>query len=430
MNPPMENPHLQRGLLLFQQSRHEMAEQELRRALADDPNQPLAHGLLALCLVARKSFQEATSAAQQAIHLAPDLPFAHRALAVVWYERNRLREAEASIREAIALDPYRPEQFGLLAAIKFGQRQWQAALEAAEQGLAVDPEDVECINHRAQALNKLGRTSGAAEALESALAQAPENDDAHANMGWTRLQQGRDREALEHFREALRLNPGSDSARAGIVEALQSRNPVYRLILTYFLWMSRLTGRAQWGVVIGAYVGYRVLSSVAKNSPDLAVWIQPLLWLYIAFVVLTWIGVPVFNLLLRLNRFGRLALSRDQIVASNWVGLSLLTALLLFIAGLILSSTEVLVTALVFGLLVIPVAATFRLHQGWPRNMMALYTGALLLCALAGSSAMFLTTKADDRADRTAGVLLLIFFLGIFVSQFVANALAQQRPKH
>jgi tetratricopeptide (TPR) repeat protein len=328
------------------------------------------------------------------------------------------------------LDPYRVEQFGLLAAIKLGQRQWQAALAAAEQGLAIDPEDAECINHRAQAMNKLGRTVGAAEALESALARSPEDDDAHANMGWTRLQQGRGREALDHFREALRLNPESDSARAGIVEALKSRNPIYRLMLGYFLWISRLSRRAQWGVVIGGYVGYQFLRGLSRTSPDLAVWIQPLLWLYIAFVVLTWIGVPVFNLLLRLNRFGRLALSRDQIVASNWVGLSLLIALLLFVIGVILHDLGVLAIALMFGVLVIPVSATCSLHRGWPRNMMALYTVGLLLCILGLSAAMLLTTEPGDFADRIADPLLAIFLIGIFVSQFVANALAHQRPKY
>ncbi len=89
----MEDPHLRRALLLAQQGRHELAEQELRHALAGNPNQATTRSLLALCLVKRKEFQEATDEAQQAIHLAPYVPFSHHALAVVWYERNRLGEA-------------------------------------------------------------------------------------------------------------------------------------------------------------------------------------------------------------------------------------------------------------------------------------------------------------------------------------------------
>ena len=36
-----------------------------------------------------------------------------------------------------------------------------------------------------------------------------------------------------------------DWARVGMIEALKARNPVYRLLLLYFLWMSRLARRAR-----------------------------------------------------------------------------------------------------------------------------------------------------------------------------------------
>jgi len=39
------NPHYDRALLLYQQSRYDLAEQELHHALADEPNNPLAHSL-------------------------------------------------------------------------------------------------------------------------------------------------------------------------------------------------------------------------------------------------------------------------------------------------------------------------------------------------------------------------------------------------
>ena len=66
---------LARGLLLFQQSRYELAETELRQALAAEPDDAYAHAVLALCLIERKQPNEATDEARQAIHLAPDMPF-------------------------------------------------------------------------------------------------------------------------------------------------------------------------------------------------------------------------------------------------------------------------------------------------------------------------------------------------------------------
>ena len=60
------------------------------------------------------------------------------------------------------------------------------------------------------------------------------------------LHQAQPKAALEHFREALRLDPNLQYAQAGIVEALKARNPIYRWMLGYFLWMGRLSDRAKW----------------------------------------------------------------------------------------------------------------------------------------------------------------------------------------
>ena len=114
--------------------------------------------------------------------------------------------------------------------------------------------------------------------------------------------------ALEHFREALRLDPELDWARAGIVEAMKARHFIYRIFLKYLNWMSRLTSQVQWVILVGAYVAYRYGSHLASENPSAYSWLWPVLILYIAFALLTWFAAPLFNLLLRVNRFGRLAL--------------------------------------------------------------------------------------------------------------------------
>ena len=70
-------PTVDRAAMLFQQSRFDLAEQELRQALMADPNDPHAHALLALCLARREEFAEATSEAHTAVGLAPDWAYAH-----------------------------------------------------------------------------------------------------------------------------------------------------------------------------------------------------------------------------------------------------------------------------------------------------------------------------------------------------------------
>ena len=118
------------------------------------------------------------------------------------------------------------------------------------------------------ALVRLGRKSEAVDTVNYALERDPESGFSHANQGWNCLHQNNPKQALDHFREALRLDPELEYAREGMVEALKARNPVYRAMLSYFLWMGRLSDRYQWGIVIGIYFGSRVLLNFARTYPD------------------------------------------------------------------------------------------------------------------------------------------------------------------
>ena len=56
----MTNAHLQRGMLLNQQGRHQEAVAELRMSLAQETEDSFTHGLLALSLKELEQFDEAT----------------------------------------------------------------------------------------------------------------------------------------------------------------------------------------------------------------------------------------------------------------------------------------------------------------------------------------------------------------------------------
>jgi len=317
------NPHMVRAEILLGQNRFDLAEPELRQALALEPDNAHAHVMLAICLREAEKFTDATMEARTAVGLAPEEPEGHYVLASVFAERHMPKEAMAALGEAIRLDPGQPRYWGQLAMLHIAAKKYKDALAAAERGLAIDPENSTCINARAVALRGLGETDAARDAVASALARNPESAISHANMGWNMLHQSKPREALEHFREALRLRPDMEWARQGIVEALKARWLPYRLMLRYFLFMARLPKRTQWIIIVGGYVGYQFVRSVSANNPALAPYLRPLIWGYIAFAVSTWLAMPLFNLLLRLNRFGRMVLSRRETIAANLLGVSL-----------------------------------------------------------------------------------------------------------
>ncbi len=421
------NRRVQRASLLSEQGRPEQAIEELQQALVEDPNNGLVHALLAANLAELDRLKEATEQAQQAVHLAPELPLAHRVLGHIWLERRDHRAAEAAIRQAIELENTNAGNWALLARVYVFRRRWSEVLEAAELGLEQDPEHNGCINLRSMALVHLGRKEEAGQVLDAALARNPEDATSHANRGWSLLHAGQTREALGHFREALRLQPENAWAKSGIVEALKARNPIYRWMLAYFLWMTRLPPQARWGVVIGGYLLIRFANQAAAQNPDLDLWVFPLTILYMVFAIMTWLSAPLFNLLLRLDRFGRYALSPDQIWGANALGICLAAALLSLIAGFVGISGGWFWAAFVFGLLSILVSATFACSPGKPRLAMAGYT---LIAALVGlAPAVAEISGVALLPEPTLLMLIGLFPFSILVGTFVANGLVGWTPK-
>lgn len=438
MNPmtPSFNAY-QRAVLLNQHGRHADAERELRQALAQDPHYARAHAMLALTLTAQVKFREASEEAEAAVGLEPDLPFGHYAMAKVMLDRHRPADAAKAIDEAIRHDPQNPDYYALLASIRMEQRSWADALAAADRGLQVDAEHSNCVNLRAMALVKLGRNEDAAKTVQDALQKNPENAVTHANKGWALLHQNQPKQAMFHFRESLRLDPTSQWARAGIVEALKARNPIYRLMLMYFLWMSKLGHRVQWAILVGGYFGYRFALDQVHANPSLGKYLWPLIVAYCIFAALSWLADPLFNLMLRLHPYGKYALFPEQRLSATLTGITLLIAILAAIAGWYAGSELILIAALFTAFLVIPVSVIFRCSPGWPRWTMAGIAIALILVLL---SAVFLgllgihletlgITDQEQIALNASLNLCRVYIYGVLISSFAANYLLTVKPK-
>lgn len=430
------NPHVRRALLLLQQDRHELAAQELRQALADTPNDALAHAVLAICLASNQQYDEAAHEAETAIHLAPDQAFGFYAHSHVLRSRNRFGEAQTAIEQAIAIDSTQPNYFAQLGQLHFDQRRWQDALDAADAGLALDPEDTQCINVRAMALVRLGRKIDAGAALKTALSHDPEDEFAHANLGWALLEQGRHEQAMEHFREALRLNPELDWARQGIVESMKARYVIYRIMLGYFLWMMKLTRQTQWYFLIGAYFGFQFLLRLRANHPEWSTWLMPLIIAYVGFALMTWIATPLFNLVLRLNRFGRLALSREQIVTSNWVGLCVLGAFAFlgaYFSGIFPGNHGPLLGALACVFMIPPLSHIYSCEPGKPRTLIILVTLGMGLVGFFASAPLLVIPLLSEPLIALLAVptvaSIKIFPFVALGSQLAVNMLVSARPR-
>lgn len=433
-SPFAMNPHFTRAALLLGQHRPAMAVDSARQGLAEEPGDPYGLVLLAHALAETNQLPEAQQAAADAIGGAPDYSHAHHVMALVLSKRNDLRGALQSIREAIRLDALSPEHHALQGALLLQERRWEESLAAADRALALDPANESANNIRASALVHLGRNQEAGATLDATLGRNPEDSTTHANMGWTRLHAGQHREALRHFQEALRLEPDNAWAREGLVEALKASNPLYAILLRYFLWMNRLSRKAQWAVVLGGYFGNSLLGDLQDSRPSLAPFILPVRVAYVVFVWLTWAAQPLFNLVLRLNRYGRLALSDAERGESTWVGACVAAGL--FCAALspfVADSMLWLLGAGMFAFLVLPVTAPYKCPRGWPRAVMVAFA---LVMAAVGISAFGAGVMVDTlpRSQARQWVpwlrgLATAYGIGIFACPWVTNALMLVRPR-
>lgn len=392
--------HLIRAQMLLSQERFELAEKELRAALVEDPNNGGVLATLGLCLSELKNYAEATSTVEKAIGLQPDSDFAFYALAFVMYQRNRYTESREAIKQAIALDPYDPDYHAHLAALEMQANNYKACLDAVDKGLECDPEHQRCTNLRAVALTKLGRRDEAAATMETALNLNPENAVTHANQGWAALHDRRPKEAMEHFRESLRLEPDFDWARAGIVEAMKARNPIYRWLLAWFLWLSGLSPKVQMGLVIGIVIGQNVLVHLTKSVPALEPVAPFLIFGYLGFVWMTWVSSRLFNVILRFNKFGRLVLSDTERRESTVVACYLLVGFGVVLFDAIVYGFEGLFfLGFPFLAALIPLNGTFSCKAPGPRAIMAAITVAVTAMAFTALYGIWAWNNVEGGAE-------------------------------
>ncbi len=410
----MIDAQLERAQQLVALQRYKDAETELRMVLSQQPENTQALALFAICLSEQGKTGEATQVIQSAIGKEPDNDYLLYLQALFYHNDNKLKEAEKFIRNAIAFDPHNADYFGLLSAINLKQKEWKQALDNANKGLEADPDNLQSLNSRSAALYKLDKKEEAYATIQEALNQDPENPHTHSNIGWGLLEAGDHKKALEHFREALKINPGYDYAKAGLVEALKARYLFYRLFLKYAFWISNFKGKAQWAIILGLYFGVKFLGKVSENNENLAVFLNPIIYLYIAFAISTWIITPLSNLFLRLNVYGRYALTDDEIKASNLVGIAFLVGASGFLAYLFAGDFLYCIIG-IFGIgMMIPLSSMLTPEKKRSKNILAAYSIAL---AITGLAAIFTQLSSGE-----VTVFFPIFTFGVVAYQWIANA--------
>jgi Tfp pilus assembly protein PilF len=376
------DPNLQRAQLLIQQRRYADAQRLLGQSLGSDSDNPWTHALLGVCLAHGEQFTEATDRAHEAIAMAPDSAPIRVIAAQVALMRNDLDAATRLAGEAIALDPTDERPYTIRASANSQRKHWADCLEDAQRALAIDPDDTTALNLQSMANRGLGRTEASTFDIRQALRSDPEDPYTHNNAGWASLRSGDYKQAEVHFREALRLDPSLESARIGVLETAKAKFPAYRWFLAMMLRLHLLSAGKQFALLVGLWIGARVLGAAAEKNSAVAMFAIPILVAYAALCVATWFWRPLSNAALLFHPFARMALTGKEKLEA-----ALVVATIVFQGGLIIASLAydsdacfLLAQSTLAPLLAI--VFSFQMEHPKPRRILLIAAGLLALNSL------------------------------------------------
>ncbi|MDB5119341.1 MAG: Tetratricopeptide 2 repeat-containing protein [Sphingobacteriales bacterium] len=405
---------ISRASILIQQRRYAEAEKLLKDLLSSNPDNVQILTLLAEVNLQQDNLENAENLINTAIGLDPEFGYLFYIKARVDIQKDKYNEAEKNLKLALELDPANGDYYALWASVKLTRKQYEGALEHANKALELDAENILGLNVRSSALLKLDRKEDAFITIEGALREDPNNAYTHANYGWNLLEKGDSKKALVHFGEALKNDPSSGYAQAGMVEALKANNFVYKAFLKYTFWISNLTAKYQWGVILGFYFGVKFLRSIADNNATLRPFLLPVVIVLTIIAFSTWIITPFSNLFLRFNKFGKHLLNSKQMLSSNFVAASFVIFLLGGL-GYLLANDEKFLTIAVFGFaMMVPLSTMFSPTKY--KHSLVIYAG---LMALIGLGAIFITFQTGEMVNS----ITTLFIFGFIAFQFVANFL-------
>jgi Tfp pilus assembly protein PilF len=286
------NPRVSQASMLMERGRYLEAEALVREAIAEGVRSASVHSMLGLCLRNAGLHAAANDELKTALAIDPNCAYAHYALSFLSPPTGQRRTSIflgtciKHILRALELDPNDVTYLSRLAQLRQQCHQWKQSLQPIDAALRLSPRNVGLAVQRAETLVHLGRREEAREMLEQALALDPEASSVHAGIGWAFLRAGDHQRAGEFFNEALRLHPELDWAQHGALECAKHQYRIYR-VLAYP--SQRLLHRPL--LRFGIEIGIAILIVLAAFA--ILFWLDPI-------VRPRWGGLPIVLLIVPL----------------------------------------------------------------------------------------------------------------------------------
>lgn len=228
-NPRDTNANIGFGMALAKQFKLDGAEEQFKKALARDPNNPGAHAGKALVMLNRLQsssntirknrenvLKEAEAEAQQALDADVQTPEAHYVMGMIYKEQGRLPEAVAEFKKSIQLDSRYSDGYTGTGMVQLAQSNPGAASSNFQKAIQLNSGDWTAHYGMGQSLLDQGKIDAALKELNIAQYQFPNSWPVRLALGTAFERQGNTVAAVREYQESIRIKPENPAAYLGV----------------------------------------------------------------------------------------------------------------------------------------------------------------------------------------------------------------------
>jgi XTP/dITP diphosphohydrolase len=217
---------LSQGNEFLQEKQYGRALDEIKRSVAANPKDPLAHLLLGVAQYWNGLVDESIASYKTSLELDPDSAEAHLLLGISYAWKDDAAGAESEFRRATELDPTRADAQMNLGSILESANDYPGALALFRKAVDLDKKNPLYRFQLGSLYRKLGRDPDAVEQFKEAVKLQPDYEDALLELGCAEDRLG-DKDAVATLKKAVDLKPGDSVARMRLarlyLEAGQSK---------------------------------------------------------------------------------------------------------------------------------------------------------------------------------------------------------------